>query len=156
MLLILVLKKLTELTKGFGAGKTTIRQVGNALMGIVAVCEHGGFVEVRTHCRLLLGILIYLSACIICPTTAFAVSALDMLNCVRSRLEASITTHRTGKLTRTMDLHVHIEFILIRKLPVAFVALVNRSRILVPICHAVFATRVSVAFEPLVATIATI
>lgn len=145
VLLILMLKELTELAKGFDTRRATVRQVGDVVR-IVTIREHRNFVEKRSQNFLLASIAVNLTPCIIFPGTAFAVSALDMLHSVGSRLEANFAAYGTGNLSWTMDLHVHIQRVLIREHIVTYMTLVVGTR------NTVFAARVTIALRPLVAT----
>jgi hypothetical protein len=59
-----------------------------------------------------------------------------------------IPANRTGHVTRTMDLHVHIQRVLVAEKTGAFTAPIGRVATVV---NAILTARCSIAFEPLIA-----
>ena len=78
--------------------------------------------------RVSLHVLINLPTSIVFSQASSTVSTLDMLNSIRGRSEPHISTYWAAKLARTMDLHVHVQFILAVELSVAFGALIGYYR----------------------------
>lgn len=144
VLLILMLHQLTQLTKGFGTFWAIVRQVRH-LLAVAPVRKHGSFTQVAFHLQLAVGKLVNLVAGIVLSETPSAVSTFDMLNRIRTRLEAFISTDGAGYILGTMNLHVHAEIVLVFERLVAFGA----SDLPIDTATAARNTR---AFAPLIST----
>jgi hypothetical protein len=93
--------------------------------------------------------LIYLPTSIVFSQASSTVSTLDMLNSIRGRSEPHISTYWAAKLARTMDLHVHVQVILIGELTTTFPAYKFGS-VEDVVTNTIGATRIAFAFAPLV------
>ena len=146
MLLIIMLQKLTEMTKRLGTTRTIVRIVRDTIM-VASIGEHGCPIQIWAHGRLLLGIPVDLIPGVVSPATSTAIPAFDVLDSVGSRLESNIATNRASYIARTMNLHVHVQLVLARERAIASATFVIRvSRDTIP------ASTVAVALVPLVAT----
>ena len=89
--------------------------------------------------------------------TTRTISAFDVLDGIRTGTEPTVTTDGTSNISRTMNLQMHIQLVLVVKFTITLSALKdgNWSDILVTatvlVVDAVPAPAVSVAFRPLVA-----
>lgn len=146
VLIIHVLHQLTQVTKLDRAMLTLVRKVGHRSTTRTPSIRQERIVfptSVSLH------MLIDLPTSIVFPRTSSAVSTLDMLHGIRWRFESSITTHRTTDLTWTMDLHVHVQFILVVELAATLFAFVLWG-VEDVITNTIGATRAAFAFAPLI------
>lgn len=116
VLLILMLKKLTELTERLSTFRTVIREIGNVIVVRIAVGDHGGISHEATHRWLILGKVVDLTACQILSSATRAISTFHVLDRIRPRLETGFAANGTRNITRTMNLHVHVQLVLIVEL----------------------------------------
>ena len=110
VLLVLVLKQLTQLAKHFAAWLTMVGEIGDLVRTVVVILQH----ERHELLHLLLSIdeLIDLLSGVVFTNASSAVSTLDMLNSIRTRSEASIATYRTSNSASAVYLHMHVEIVL--------------------------------------------
>ena len=152
MLVVLVLQELTELTKGLVAIGALVGKIWNnsAVIAVftATIREARSITDVAIHGLLAFGKLVNLSASVIFSETARAITRLDVLHSIRARTKSLFATDWTSHVARTVNLKVHVEFILSIKASIAGAAagIANNS------FDAIAAARVSVAFHPLVAT----
>jgi hypothetical protein len=92
--------------------------------------------------------LIDLFASILVTWTAGAISTLHVLDGIGSASEACFAANRTSHAARAMDLHVHIQVVLVFKTSIAFLALKGWAATV----DTAFATRVASSLPPLIAT----
>jgi hypothetical protein len=127
----------------------SVREIRNAFVKVTAVRELRNVVHVSTHPPFRRREFVDLRACILSAWAATTVPALHMLDRVGSRFESSIATHRTSHVARSVNLHVHVQFILVPKLTRARTTL--ESGLKDSIFHAVSAPGVPFTLEPLIA-----
>lgn len=164
MLLIHVLHQLAQMAKTLCAFLALVGQVGHrsSTIGMIPPIRQERIAPTSVSLHKIVNLLTR----IILSAAPSAESTLNMLNGVCGRFESNVSTHGAMKLTRTVDLHVHVQFILAVELLVAFGALIGwwwrwddhriscsvvRRLVLLSTTHAMHATRVTVAFSPLVA-----
>jgi hypothetical protein len=150
VLLILMLKKLTQLSKLSGTFGTLIRKVRNAAIPVAIISQLRNFRHVSRHGPFGFGKLVNLLSYVVSSSTARTKAALNMLNSVCSRPETNFSTHGTSHVSRSVYLHMHVKIILVVKSAVTDAAL-ERGYVC-GLVDAISATRVAVAFVPLVPT----
>ena len=151
MLLIVVLKQLTQLAKGAIAFVTLIGIIGCRPIVVSSIGQHGRTVQIGLHGRSRLSKPINVVSRILLATATTAIATLHVLNGVGSRAKALFSTNGTGYSPRTMDLHVHVQIVLTVKSTMAFAALV--VCLVVVSTYTVIATRVAVTLAPLIVAV---
>ena len=152
MLLILVLQELTELAKGLLTITTLIWEVWNRIVLVASIGQHGHLRHKMAHLGLLRSKFVNLLPGIVTATTTTARPSFNVLNSVGSRTKPTVTTNRTGDISRSMNLLMHFQLILIVELTVTNYTLVHRCPHWCVRIHTVGASRVTIAFHPLVST----
>jgi len=119
-------------------------------------------VHVRLHFALPLSKLVYLLPRPVFALASGAVSAFHVLDHVGAAFEMSLSAQDARDGARAMDLHVHVQLVLVLELSVAFRTIVGRRMLIcddggtdggmVSRDDAIHAARVAVAFHPLVTT----
>lgn len=152
VLLILMLQKLAHLTKLLVASVAVVWEVRHSPVRrpVAVIVQHGSLRQIPLHLGLLRGKTIDLLASIILSSTASTVTTLHMLNGVGTRPKASIATNGAGHITRTMNLLMHVEFILIIEGAGTFVALVSVAGLIAT--DTVLASRTAIPLQPLIST----
>ena len=146
VLLIHVLHQLTQLSKRFRTLLTLVGEIGHrSSVGMPSTIRQHGVAPTRVS----LHMLINLPTSIVFSQASSTVSTLDMLNSIRGRSEPHISTYWAAKLARTMDLHVHVQVILIGELTTTFPAYKFGS-VEDVVTNTIGATRIAFAFAPLV------
>ena len=154
--LIVVLQELTQLPEIAIAFIATVGIVGRAIV-VSTVGQHGPVIQVRPHGRFGLSESVNAVASILLATTSTAVATFYMLHGIGSRSKALLSTNRTRHIARTMDLHVHVQIVLIVKGLVTLATLVLILLLLISTAttssSTVWATREAVTLAPLIVAV---
>ena len=146
VLLIHVLHQLTQIAKTLCAFLALVREIGHRFsIGMTSTIRQHRIAPTRVS----LHVIINLPTRIVSAQTSAATPTLDMLNSIRGRSEPHISTYWAAKLARTMDLHVHVQIILIGELTTTFPAYKFGS-VEDVVTNTIGATRIAFAFVPLV------
>ena len=119
-------------------------------------------IQIRLHTALSRRKVVYLLSCVGSPAATGTVARLNMLHGIGTGSKASFTTDGARHVTRTVNLHMHVEFILSVEDSVALVARVrNRRSIAIAAgssssscsssANAIYTPRKARPFSPLVA-----
>lgn len=145
--LILMLKKLTQMAELFRAWSTVVREFRHALTITVTTISQLWHHE-WIHFMLLLCKLVDLRTSIVGSEATSTIATLHMLGGISTRAKASITTNRTRNAAWTMDLHMHVELVLMVEHTSTLATFID-SRC----TDAIHATRISATFHPLIVAI---
>jgi hypothetical protein len=141
-----MLQQLTQITVLDVTIGALVRIIGNLTITFTTVGKHRYLGHVAMHSSFLRSEFPDLFPGIFASTAFRTPTIFDMLDCVRSRLEAAISTNRTRNVTRTMYLHVHFETVATLEHAAALVTAVRGV-------DAFAATRNSVSLPPLIVAV---
>jgi hypothetical protein len=111
--LILVLQKLAQMSEGFAAIRALVWQVGyDSTIVAASIRKHWLIRNEVAHPRLARGKLVNILPGIVSSKAACAMSTLDVLDGIGTRAKPGISTNRARDILWTMNLHVHVHFIL--------------------------------------------
>eukprot|EP00523_Entomoneis_sp_CCMP467_P009110 CAMPEP_0168731222 /NCGR_PEP_ID=MMETSP0724-20121128/7139_1 /TAXON_ID=265536 /ORGANISM="Amphiprora sp., Strain CCMP467" /LENGTH=189 /DNA_ID=CAMNT_0008778193 /DNA_START=214 /DNA_END=783 /DNA_ORIENTATION=+ len=140
------------MTKPLVARSTLVGKIRRRSVIVASVGQQGRAGQIGSHGILLIGELENGVAGIVLAFAAGAIATLHMLNRVGARSETNIPTNGARHVPGTVDLHVHVQFILIVEGAIALAAPISIGDAI----DAILATRITIAFSPLVATEASI
>jgi hypothetical protein len=149
--LVIVLKELTELTKGFDALRTAVGIVGDVAASIAAVGEHGSVRDEWSHVTLLGSEIVNGSAGLVLTPASSAKPTFHVLHGICPATEPRLVTHRARHIPGTMHLHVHIQLVLSVESATTSPTAETRARgsSVMPPSHTLLATGVR-TFPPLI------
>jgi hypothetical protein len=112
--LILVLQKLAQLSEGFDTIRALVWKIryGPAVVVVVSIRKQWSIRNELAHPRLARGKLVNIFPGIVLSEAASAKSTLDVLDGIGTRAKPGISTNRARYILWTMNLHVHVHFIL--------------------------------------------
>jgi len=146
--LILMLQKLAEITESPGTVGAMIRMVRD-VGRTIPICQHGNLTHIRSHGALGGSEPVNLLSGIVFSHATTTVAALNVLHSISTRAEPLLSANRTGNVSWAMNLHVHVQLVLITKSPPT---MLTRVLISAPV-HTIAASRITRTLPPLVAAV---
>jgi hypothetical protein len=150
--LILVLQKLAQMSEGLDTIRALVWKIGYGPAVVsISIRKHWSICNEMAHPRLARGKLVNIFPGIVLSKAACAISTLDVLDGIGTRAKPGISTNRARYILGTMNLHVHVHFILRIEFSVALVT--TKGHMWTggsPILDTASASGTAIALDPLV------